>query len=70
MIAKNELPTSRIWDQITKKGREQGRQEGEHHKAIQVAENCIKEGLSIEITSKITNLSIAEVKSIAKRLGG
>jgi len=52
------------------KGREEGREEGEFKKAVATAEKCLLEGISVELTAKLTDLPLAEVKKIAQRLKG
>jgi MoaA/NifB/PqqE/SkfB family radical SAM enzyme len=47
----------------------EGIEKGQRKKAIETAENCLKEGMSFSLTSKVTGLSQEEVLQIAKRLG-
>ena len=50
-------------------GLEKGKAEGEHQKAIKTAEKCLLKGYTIKETAEITELSEAEVKEIAQKLG-
>jgi predicted transposase/invertase (TIGR01784 family) len=47
-----------------KVGIEKGRKEGEDNKAKKIVQNSIKEGLSIEIISKITGLPVEEIEKL------
>ena len=49
-------------------GLAEGRLEGAHLKAIESAENFIKEGVSLEIISRCTGLSLEEVEELAKKV--
>ncbi len=49
-------------------GKDEGRLEGAHLKAIESAENFIKEGVSLEVISRCTGLSLEEVKELAKKV--
>ena len=49
-------------------GLAEGRLEGAHLKAIESAENFIKEGVSLEVISRCTGLSLEEVKELAKKI--
>ncbi|MCL1794424.1 MAG: Rpn family recombination-promoting nuclease/putative transposase [Oscillospiraceae bacterium] len=51
-----------------KEGRIEGRIEGEQNKAIKVAENMLKRGMSIEDVANDTELSIEQVEQIAKKI--
>ena len=51
-----------------KEGIEKGLQEGEYKKSLQMAEKCLKKGLSIKETSEITELSLALVQQIANKI--
>jgi predicted transposase/invertase (TIGR01784 family) len=46
------------------KGRKEGREEGEDNKAKEIVQNSLKEGLSIEIISKITGLPVEEIEKL------
>ena len=48
-----------------KKGIKRGIEQGEKQKAIEVARNCIKQGLDIETIRNITGLSDEEIKDIS-----
>jgi len=63
---KNSLDTAK--EEGFVEGKELGLQEGEHKKAVKTAEKCLLEGFSVEITAKITELSVWEVQEIAKNL--
>ena len=41
-----------------------GKEEGKKEKAIEMAKNALAEGLDIELISKLTNLSIEEIKKL------
>lgn len=45
-----------------------GIEKGEYQKAIKTAEKCLSEGITIEMTAKITDLSLEEVKKIGEQL--
>ena len=49
-----------------KKGRKEGIKEGEKRKAIKMAKKSLKEGLAVELISKITGLSVEEIGNIKK----
>ncbi len=49
-------------------GIQQGMQQGMQHERQQAAVNALKEGLSLQIVSKITNLSISELEEIKNGL--
>ena len=49
-------------------GKDEGRLEGAHLKAIESAENLIKEGVSLEVISRCTGLSLEEVEELAKKV--
>lgn len=66
-IRSNEIETAVL--EGFDKGIVIGFDKGIEKKAIETAENCLKEGFSIEITAKIANLSKIQVQEIAKRLG-
>ncbi len=46
------------------KGMEKGIEKGIEKEKIQIAQNCLKEGISIETISRLTGLSIEQIKSI------
>ncbi len=48
------------------KGREEGKKEGEYKANISNAKKMIKEGLDVELVSRITGLSLDEIKNINK----
>jgi predicted transposase/invertase (TIGR01784 family) len=50
------------------RGVEKGKLEGKYEKSIQTAKNSLKEGLSIELIAKITELPIEKVKELAKEM--
>ena len=64
MTKKKSALVSRIWDSIM----EEGMEKGQYLKAVTTAENCLKEGLSIALTARVTQLSEEEVHAIAERL--
>ncbi len=43
---------------------EKGKRIGEEKEKIQIAQNCLKEGISIETISRLTGLSIEQIKSV------
>ncbi len=43
---------------------QKGREEGVEQEKIQIAQNCLKEGLSIEIISKLTGLTLEQIESL------
>ena len=47
-----------------KKGKKEGKKEGERNKAINIAKKSLKEGLSIEVISKITGLSKEDIEKL------
>lgn len=58
-----------IWEQrlddATEKGREEGREEGEKQAKIAVAKNLLKAGVSIDIITETTGLTVNEVKDLS-----
>lgn len=50
------------------KGMAEGKQEGGYLKALATAEKCLLEGIGTEVTAKLTELPLAEVEKIARRL--
>jgi len=54
----------RIANYTREEGREEGRKEGLNRKSIEIARNCLKEGLSIEFIAKITGLSSEQIKAL------
>lgn len=59
-----------IEEEMTEKGREeglkQGLKEGEKNKSIAIAKKMLKENMSIELISNITDLSIEEIENLKK----
>ena len=51
-----------------KEGIKKGKEEGKKENQIEIAENCLKKGLTVELIVQITNLSIEEVMEIKTRL--
>jgi hypothetical protein len=51
------------------KGKAEGKAEGDHQRQIKTAENCLENGINIEMSAQISELSIEEVSTIAKRIG-
>ena len=49
-------------------GKDEGRLEGQHNARIESAENFIKEGVSLEVISRCTGLSLEEVEELAKKV--
>ena len=49
-------------------GMEAGLAEGRHDARIESAENFIKEGVSLEVISRCTGLSLEEVEELAKKI--
>ena len=47
---------------------EKGIKEGKKENQIEIAENCLKKELTVELIAQITNLSIEEVMEIKTRL--
>ena len=47
-----------------KKGKEEGLKEGELNKQLEIAKNMIKEGIGINIISKVTGLSVEKLKEL------
>jgi predicted transposase/invertase (TIGR01784 family) len=45
-------------------GVEKGKQEGERQKSLEIAKNLLKEGLAIDVISKVTGLSEKEIVSL------
>ncbi|WP_291725907.1 Rpn family recombination-promoting nuclease/putative transposase [Bernardetia sp.] len=50
------------------KGRKEGKEEGKKEKEIEIIKNGLSEGLDLTVLSKITNLSLEEVKEIVNSL--
>jgi len=48
------------------KGREKGRKEGAFLKAVETCRNLLKEGLSFETISRVTDLSVEKILEIQK----
>jgi predicted transposase YdaD len=55
-------------DSLYLKGREKGREEGDHLRSIKTAENCLRKGLKPEVTAEISELPLSEVLEIASTL--
>ncbi|MDR3246837.1 MAG: hypothetical protein LBT50_10440 [Prevotellaceae bacterium] len=53
---------------VRKEGFEEGFKEGRSEGRLEVAINCLQDGLSVETVSKLTKLSIEQVKGILKEL--
>jgi len=49
-----------------KKGRKEGKKEGEKSKAIKMAKKSLKEGLTVDLISRITGLSVEEIEKLKK----
>jgi predicted transposase YdaD len=47
-------------------GRLEGKQEGEYQKAIKTAKNCLKEGMSVELVAKITELPLKVIQELVQ----
>ncbi|MBP1907239.1 putative transposase/invertase (TIGR01784 family) [Paenibacillus turicensis] len=47
-----------------KKGLKKGQEQGERQKALDIAKNMLKEGLAIELISKVTGLSEKDILSL------
>ncbi|NFG61736.1 hypothetical protein [Clostridium sp. CMCC3677] len=66
-----ELGKSLIEEGIEKgieKGREKGKSEGKLEKAIETAKIAIKKGMSNEVISELTDLSIEKIEIIRKAI--
>jgi predicted transposase YdaD len=48
-------------EQGIKVGKEQGIKEGAHQKMIQMAKNCLAEGLGVSLAAKLSGLSEVEI---------
>ncbi len=46
------------------KGREKGLTEGIENEKIEIAKNCLKEGLPIETIAKITGLTVGQINKL------
>ena len=44
--------------------RQKGKQQGERQKALEIAKNLLKEGLAIDLISKVTGISEKEIMSL------
>ncbi len=53
-----------VTETAEKKGRAEGRAEGEHNKAIDIAKKLLASGLDIEFVAQNTGLPMDELKSI------
>ena len=51
-----------------REGLQEGREEGEHHKALETARNLLKMGLSIEQIAQATGLDIEQVIQVQTQL--
>ena len=51
----------------TKTSKEEGLKEGEKNKSIEIAKNMLKDNVDINIISKYSGLSIAEIKDLKKK---
>ena len=56
------------WERQRAYDRQAGIEAGAHLKAIESAENLIKEGVSLEVISRCTGLSLEEVEELAKKV--
>ena len=54
--ARNKIAISR------EEGRQQGKEEGEHHAKIETAKNMLSKGLDINLVSQCTGLTIEELR--------
>ena len=52
-------------DKLKAEGRVEGRVEGETRKAIEVARNCIEQGLPLKTVASVTKLSPKKVRELA-----
>jgi len=60
------IEIERIKKEALKLGEKKGRKEGEKSKAKNIAKKSLKEGLTVELISKITGLSVEEIEKIKK----
>ena len=56
------------WERQRAYDRQAGMEAGAHLKAIESAENFIKEGVSLEVISRCTGLSLEDVEELAKKV--
>jgi predicted transposase YdaD len=50
-----------------KKGIKEGIKEGVHFKSIQMAENCLKEGMDMNLIAKLTELPLSTIQDVAHK---
>ncbi len=51
-------------EDIRKEGRREGRREGKKEGKMEIIKNMLKEKMSLELISKVTGISIKEIKNI------
>ena len=56
------------WDRALSYAREDGYDNGLHQKALEAAENFLRENVSPEVIARCTGLSLAEVEEIKNTL--
>ncbi|MCL6516134.1 transposase [Alicyclobacillus sp.] len=59
---------SRMLQELYEEGRQEGLQEGDHARAVLVAEKLFRKGLSISEVMDITDLSEKELEEIRQRM--
>jgi predicted transposase/invertase (TIGR01784 family) len=57
-----------VMEKGLRKGLRQGREEGRQEERQQTALSALKEGLSLQTVSKITNLPISELEKLKREL--
>ena len=66
MMQKKMINTARNWgyDDGKADGKAEGLEEGAKAKEIEIAKNLLKDGISIEVVSRNTGLSIGELEDL------
>ena len=68
VMQKKMINTARNWgyDDGKEEGKAEGLEEGAKKEKIEIAKNLLKDGISIEVVSKNTGLSIEELEELNK----
>ena len=68
VMQKKMINTARSWgyDDGKEEGKAEGLEEGAKKEKIEIAKNLLKDGISIEVVSKNTGLSIEELEELKK----
>jgi predicted transposase/invertase (TIGR01784 family) len=62
-----DLRKSRLWQEIHEEGREEGVEQGKTFAQREFVRNCVAEGMSTKEIARLTKLSVAKVRRLAKQ---